>query len=75
MVAVTTVDGERHLIAVPSRRPGAAGAKIRATARRHRADPDRPDRRVPLPIVLGVVAVTAALVAWLLLVAGHVVPR
>lgn len=75
MVAVTTVDGESHLIAVPSRRPGAAGAKIRATARRHRADPDRPDRRVPLPIVLGVVAVTAALVAWLLLVAGHVVPR
>jgi hypothetical protein len=30
---------------------------------------------VPLPIALGVVACVGALVAWLLLLAGHVVVR
>ena len=75
IVAATTADGESRLLAVGSRRPGAAGARIRAVARRHRVDPDRPDRRVFLPVAIGVVAVSGALVAWLLLAAGHVVAR
>jgi hypothetical protein len=75
VVAVTTSDHEDRLIAVASRRPGASAARIRATARRHRVDPDRPDRRVPLLIALGFVVVSGALVTWLLLVAGHVVAR
>ncbi|HUA95384.1 MAG TPA: hypothetical protein VMB82_07625 [Acidimicrobiales bacterium] len=75
VVVVTTADDGDRQIAVASHRPGAAGARIRATARRRLVDPDRPDRRVPLPIVLGVVAVSGALVVWLLLLAGHVVAR
>jgi len=75
VVAVGTADDGDRQIAVASRRPGAAGARIRAIARRRRVDPDRPDRRVPLLIVLGVVALSGALVAWLLLLAGHVVAR
>ncbi len=75
LVALTTTDGESRVIAVPCRRPGAAGSRIRAAARRRGVDPDRPDRRVPLPIALGAVAGVGALVTWLLLLAGHVVAR
>lgn len=73
VVTVTTGDGGKRSIGVPTRRPGAVAARIGATARRHRTDPDRPDRRVPLLIALPVVAVAAAAVAWLLLAAGHLV--
>ncbi|MGH9091911.1 MAG: hypothetical protein ACRDZR_11130 [Acidimicrobiales bacterium] len=72
-VDVTSWDRRRTRLFVPARRPGAVAARLRAVARRHRVDPGTPDRRVPAVVAVGVVAVSGALVTWLLLVAGHVV--
>lgn len=71
-VTVTSAGGRRTDLFVPARRPGAVAARLRAVARRRRVDPDAPDRRVPAVVAVGVVAVSGALVTWLLLLAGHV---
>lgn len=72
-VDVISSEGRRTRLFVPARRPGAVAARLRAVARRRRVDPDTPDRRVPAVVAVGVVAVSGALVTWLLLLAGHVI--
>ncbi len=73
VVVVTAPDGGEHRFVVPVRRPASLEKSLGAIARKHGAAPDRPDRPQSKILAAFVVVVSAAAVAVLLLMAGHVI--
>lgn len=72
-MAVRSTSGSSHRLVVPTSEPSALEGRVVALASRHGVAPDSPDRRPPIVLVGAVLLAVGAVVAVLLLTAGHVI--
>lgn len=72
-MSVRTVSGPSHRLVVPTGEPSVLEGRIASLASRQGVAPDSPDRPPPIVLVCAVVLAVGAVVAVLLLSAGHVI--